>query len=104
MVIYLITAYRWGDCENHSYVVGAFDTYEQALKRSREEEQHRGGKYECEIAEITLNSFGKDYKIVKKLRDRLTTPEDLMRRLEMLKKKKRISKNVKVKDNNFQRK
>ena len=30
-IIHVVQAYRWGDRENHSYVVGVYDTKEQAI-------------------------------------------------------------------------
>lgn len=54
-IIYVVTAYRWGDHEKHSYVVGAYDNYEGASDEARLEEMYRGGKYECEIVQVYLN-------------------------------------------------
>lgn len=57
MIIYVVTAYRYGDTEKHSYVVGAYDTPKDANTQARIEEAYRGGKYECGIAQMTLNEL-----------------------------------------------
>lgn len=54
--VYVVTAYRWGNRENHSYIVGAFTDLDKANEIADDEEDHRGGKYECEIAGITLDA------------------------------------------------
>jgi len=60
VIIYVVTAYRWGDREKHSYVVGAYDNLVGAKARAKREERYRGGKYECGIAEIPLNEIMSD--------------------------------------------
>lgn len=47
--IYVVTAYRWGDRERHSYIVGAFFDFALAKTAGEAEEEYRGGKYRCEI-------------------------------------------------------
>lgn len=54
--IYTVHAYRWGDRENHSYSVGVYSKKHGALKAAETEEDYRGGKYECEVMEWTLDS------------------------------------------------
>lgn len=49
--IYSVTAYRWGDREMHSYIVGLFSKKYAALKSAEFEEEYRGGKYLCEVRE-----------------------------------------------------
>ena len=44
MLIYVVTAYRFGDRESHSYVVGAFDNEEEALKQAKLEREWRDGE------------------------------------------------------------
>jgi len=68
--IYTVTAYRWGDRENHSYIVGAFqvpgdnDKAEAlALDAAVEESNYRGGKYECEILALEPMSTSYDTDI-----------------------------------------
>ena len=54
--VYVVTAYRFGDREKHSYVVGVYSSKELAFEAANEEEAHRGGnKYECEIIDYELD-------------------------------------------------
>jgi hypothetical protein len=66
MKIYNVTAYRWGDRESHSYVVGVFDNEETAIKEAKLETEFRGGKYECEVRSMELNESlkYKNYEVV----------------------------------------
>ena len=47
---YVVTAYRWGDTERHSYVVSVCLSLAGAKAIARDEEESRGGKYACGIA------------------------------------------------------
>lgn len=51
---WIVTMYRYGDHEKHSYVLGVFSSFEQALKSGNDEEEMRGGKYKSEyvVAEL----------------------------------------------------
>jgi hypothetical protein len=60
MEIYVVTAYRWGDRNNHSYVLGAFNKITKAVKCADSHAQYRGGKYACVVDEVVLNSFNDD--------------------------------------------
>jgi 2-polyprenyl-3-methyl-5-hydroxy-6-metoxy-1,4-benzoquinol methylase len=66
MKVYVVTAYRWGNRESHSYVVGAFDNEENAIKEAKLETEWRGGKYECEVRSMELNESlkYKNYDVV----------------------------------------
>jgi hypothetical protein len=66
MNIYIVTAYRFGDREGPSYVVGAFDNEEEAIKQANIEREWRGGKYVCEVRSMELNESlkYKNYNIV----------------------------------------
>ena len=56
MKIYVVTMYRWGDRESHSYVHGIYTKKELALKMAQEEKEYRGGnKYYPEILEFKKN-------------------------------------------------
>jgi hypothetical protein len=46
---YVVTAYRWGQRNAHSFVVGAFDNLDAAKKCADEYSDYRGGKYACEV-------------------------------------------------------
>ena len=51
--MYTIHAYRWGDHENHSYILTIHSDKDEAIRIAEEHENYRGGKYECEIIEWT---------------------------------------------------
>lgn len=51
MKSYVVTAYRWGQRNGHSYVVGAYTTQAEAERRAKEHVDYRGGKYGCEVVE-----------------------------------------------------
>lgn len=53
--VYTVHAYRWGDRELHSYSVGVYSKKHAALDAAKTEENYRGGKYECEVLEWTLD-------------------------------------------------
>jgi hypothetical protein len=53
--IYIVTMYRWGNKENHSYVIGAFTDSKEAVKAGISHSQYRDGKYDPEIIEVDLN-------------------------------------------------
>lgn len=56
--VYIITAYRWGEYNNHSYIVGVFTNKKKAINCACYEEQLRGGnKYGCEVTEFKLNDY-----------------------------------------------
>ena len=54
--MFVVQAYRYGNKENHSYIVGIFDSVERAVKASEAETDYRGGKYDCEVYECKINS------------------------------------------------
>lgn len=54
-IIHIVQAYRWGDREKHSYVVGVYDTKKRAVIAADKEEEYRGMKYKCAIISTSLN-------------------------------------------------
>ena len=58
--IYTVRACRWGDRETHSYIVGVYSKKHAAQKAATEEENWRGGKYQCEVIEWELGSENSD--------------------------------------------
>ena len=54
---YVVTAYRFGNRELHSYVVGVYSTKTKALKYADIEEEYRGGKYICEVLKIKVDEY-----------------------------------------------
>lgn len=53
--LYVVTMYRWGDCNKHSYVLGVFDNEVTAKMQGIKEETFRGGKYSPDITDWNLN-------------------------------------------------
>lgn len=44
-----VQAYRWGEIDNHNYTVGVCTSIKKALVMKDDEEEGRGGKYNCAI-------------------------------------------------------
>ena len=55
-LVYVVTMYRYGDREKHSYVYGAFSTEATAREWGEKEKDYRGGKYEPEIIRFCVDS------------------------------------------------
>lgn len=55
MYLYVVTAYRYGNREKHSYVVGVFDTELEAVEVAEEIPEERAGKYYAEVIKLQLN-------------------------------------------------
>jgi maltoporin len=55
-LVYIVQAYRWGDSNQHCYIVGVFSNEDAALTAADAEEDYRGGKYACEVVEWRVNS------------------------------------------------
>ena len=53
--IYVITAYKFGKRENHSYLVGVFSKKHKAIIEAEKHTDYRGGKYSCVIEECVVN-------------------------------------------------
>ena len=57
-IAYVVTMYRWGDRDNHSYVVGVFTKKNLAIKYAEKEKENRGGtKYYPEVLEMQLDEY-----------------------------------------------
>lgn len=54
--VYVVTMYRYGDKEKHSYVYGVFSTEATAREWGEKEKDYRGGKYEPEIIRFYVDS------------------------------------------------
>lgn len=52
MEIYVVTAYKFGNKDLNSYLVGAFFSKDKAIECASDEESRRGRKYECTIVEM----------------------------------------------------
>lgn len=59
--VYVVEALRWGDRENHSYVVGVYSNRETADAAVESETDWRGGKYECVVTALELNKVSDEY-------------------------------------------
>ena len=55
--IWTTTAYRWGERENHSYLLGVFSKKHAAIKCADSHTEYRGGKYGCVVDEFELDNF-----------------------------------------------
>lgn len=69
--LFVVTMYRWGERENHSYVLGVFDDKEKADSAGTNESEQRDGKYDMEIIRFKLNDTTKPEKIVRIFEERL---------------------------------
>lgn len=56
MIVYVVTMYRYGDREKHSYVLGVWSTMENAMKYGAVEKAWRGGKYTPIITVWTVDA------------------------------------------------
>lgn len=54
-MLYIVEALRWGNTEDHTYVVGIWDTFDAAKKAADEHAEYRGGKYVCQVWQAKLN-------------------------------------------------
>ena len=55
-VAYVVTMYRYGDKENHSYLLGVYDDEELAVSEAQIEQTYRGGnKYYPEVMRCEIN-------------------------------------------------
>lgn len=52
MTFYCTTAYRYGELDGHSYIIGYFSNKSIAKWHGDIEESWRGGKYSCIISEV----------------------------------------------------
>lgn len=55
--VYVVSAYRYGWRNGHSYVVGCCENIDDAKKLSVAHMNYRGGKYGCEIVECNFNDI-----------------------------------------------
>lgn len=74
--LYSVTAYRFGNRQRHSYIVGIYSSKTKALNAANVEEDYRGGKYNCEVIQVDLDngiegSNDITHKVVKELEELL---------------------------------
>lgn len=54
--VYVVTMYRFGDREKHSYVLGVWSDKAEADKHANAEVDYRGGKYKADVLEVVVNA------------------------------------------------
>jgi hypothetical protein len=63
---YIVTMYRWGERDKHSYVLGVYNKKAKAQDEAQKEKEYRGGnKYYPEILECDINDTMKFKEILK---------------------------------------
>lgn len=62
--LFVVTMYRWGERENHSYVLGVFDDKEKTESAGTNEMSERP-LYDMEIIRFKLNDITHPEKIIK---------------------------------------
>ncbi len=73
MILYVVEMLRWGNRENHSYVIGVYTDHDKAKEAGEVEESWRGGKYEYVITEHELDAVIDEERLK---HYRLCHPED----------------------------
>lgn len=58
--LYIVTAYRWGHRQNHSYNIAVFTDKDKAIECAESHTSYRGGKYGVAVEEIILNQYDED--------------------------------------------
>ena len=56
METYIVIAYRWGNVENHSYLVAVCDSQFIAQRYADNETAARAGKYGCRVYKKIMNA------------------------------------------------
>jgi len=63
--VYVVTMFRWGVYNQHSYIRGVYSTEEKAREAGEEEYVYRGcGKYYPRIEEVPLDSDRERERVV----------------------------------------
>jgi hypothetical protein len=52
---YIVEALRWGEREDHSYVLGLYSDLDRARAAAEEHTEHRGGKYQCLVHQCCMD-------------------------------------------------
>lgn len=65
MKIFVTIMHRWGDPDNHTYVLGVFTSEEEAERYGQMEHQYRGNKYDPVVKAFTVN----DPKLLEKYKE-----------------------------------
>jgi len=54
--VYVVTMYRFGDRDKHSYVLGVWSDKAEADKHANAEVDYRGGKYKADVLKVVVNA------------------------------------------------
>lgn len=65
-MIYIVTMYRFGHRQGHSYVLVVTQNKDTAIAHANSEEHDRGGKYAAEIVGYKLDD-PENWQVIKKL-------------------------------------
>lgn len=60
MKAFVVTAYRWGQRQNHNYLVCVCNTLVEAKEAADKEASYRGGKYGCEVVETSIQGWSEE--------------------------------------------
>jgi len=52
---YIVEALRWGEREDHSYVLGLYSELARAKTAAEEHAEYRGGKYQCLVHQCRMD-------------------------------------------------
>lgn len=68
--LFVVNMYKYGDHNNHSYLLGVFTKKQMAVDTAVKEEDDRGDKYSAEIVEVapdeTIDYIHGEVKYIKK--------------------------------------
>ena len=72
-ILYVVTMYRWGDRDAHSYVLGVYTKKNAAIKAAELDTEYRGGKYAPEVLEVrpNINTWDEESKTIINLVSRM---------------------------------
>lgn len=59
--VYILTARRWNNDNDHNYTLGVFTNLKKAIKVANDHKAYRGGKYEISIEKCRINFFNEDH-------------------------------------------
>lgn len=65
--LYVVLMKRWGADESHHYIMGVFESLDEAKRVAEEEREYRGGKYEWVIEAYSLNKSRRNCPMGKKI-------------------------------------
>lgn len=63
MKVYTVHAKRYGNDDDHSYIIGVWSDYGAAIQQAEAHAAHRAGKYSCEIRLFSLDGDVKNTRM-----------------------------------------